>query len=146
MIWHFWPSSLLPPAVRLSISIWMVAREVRGKKENQRFAWENNVNYSDSFFFGLLASSIMIWREYNIICICYPWLHFCSSLKTLYSKNNVYSSFTLWKTSDWMISSGVLLPCVPACFLLFYQPLSFCQNRGKSSIPWEKEKKAKKET
>jgi hypothetical protein len=55
-----------------------------------------------------------------------------------------YSSLTLWKTSDWMISSGFYYHVYPACFLLFYQPLCFCQYRGKSSIPWEKEKKAKK--
>jgi hypothetical protein len=36
----------------------------QGQERESRFAWENNVNYSDSFFFGLLASSIMIWREY----------------------------------------------------------------------------------
>jgi hypothetical protein len=35
----------------------------QGQARKSRFAWENNVNYSDSFFFGLLASSIMIWGE-----------------------------------------------------------------------------------
>ena len=55
-----------------------------------------------------------------------------------------YSSFTLWKTSDWMISSGFYYHVYPACFLLFYQPLCFCQYRGKSPIPWEKEKKTRK--
>lgn len=52
-----------------------------------------------------------------------------------------YSSFTLWKTSDWMISSGFYYHVYPACFLLFYQPLCFCQYRGNNPL---REKKAKK--